>query len=130
LSCGPAGAVMQKILIVDDNILFRKLLRESLHSQFPALNIAEAKDGDEALHMFLTFQPDLIFMDIQLPDQNGLKLTRLIKDLNRDVKIIILTSYDQPEYRDAAFQHKADHYCSKDSFMSLIDTLFLKHPLS
>jgi len=121
---------MQKILIVDDNILFRRLLRETLHSQFPSLILSEAKDAEEAMHMVLTFQPDVIFMDIQLPDGNGLKLTRLIKDLITDVKVIILTSYDQPEYRDAAFQHKADHYCSKDSFMSLIDTLFSKNPMS
>jgi len=114
---------MQKILIVDDNILFRRLLRETLHFQFPSLTISEAKDVEEALQMVLAFHPDLVFMDIQLPDGNGLKLTRLIKDLNTDVKVVILTSYDQPEYRDAAFRHKADHYCSKDSFMSLISTI-------
>ncbi len=115
---------MQKILIVDDNILFRKLLRESLQSQSPSLIISEARDGEEALRMVLTDHPDLIFMDIRLPNGNGLELTRLIKDLNIGIKVVILTSYDQPEYRDAAFRNRADHYASKDSFMSLINGLF------
>ncbi|RPJ11392.1 MAG: response regulator [Deltaproteobacteria bacterium] len=71
----------------------------------------------------LTFHPDLIFLDIRLPDANGLELTRLIKGLNTDVEVVILTSYDQLEYRDAAFQNRADHYASKDSFMSLVGIL-------
>jgi DNA-binding NarL/FixJ family response regulator len=72
----------------------------------------------------LTFHPDLIFMDVRLPDQNGLELTRLIKRLNTGAKVVILTSYDQPEYRAAAFENKADYYASKDSFMSLIEIIF------
>ena len=92
---------MQKILIVDDNGLFRKALRESLHSHLPSLIISEAKNGEEALQTIPTFLPDLIFMDIQLPDRNGLELTRLIKGLYPDIKVVVLTGYDLPEYRDA-----------------------------
>ena len=117
---------MRKVLIVDDNSIFRRLVRENLHSRFPSLVISEAEDGEEALRMVQPSPPDVIFMDIHLPDRNGLELTRLIKDLYPDVEVVILTSYDEPEYRDAAFQYKADHYASKDSFMSLIDVLFSK----
>jgi CheY-like chemotaxis protein len=119
---------MQKVLIVDDNSIFRRLVKERLLSRFPSLAILEAKDGEEALKTVRTSRPDLIFMDIHLPDRNGLELTRLIKDLYANVEVVILTSYDQPEYRNAAFQHKADHYVSKDSFMSLIDILFPTSP--
>lgn len=121
----PEGVTMQKILIVDDSTLFRKTLRESLHSRFPSLIISEAKDGEEALRTIPTFLPDLIFMDIRLPDRNGLQLTRLIKGLFPDIKVVILTNYDLPEYRDAAFQYKADHYAPKDLFMPLLVNLIL-----
>jgi DNA-binding NarL/FixJ family response regulator len=121
--CNPEGVTMQKILIVDDNTLFRKTLTECLHSRFPSLIISEAKDGDEALQTIPTFLPDLIFMDIQLPNGNGLELTRLIKGLYPDIKVVILTSYDLPEYREAAFHYKADHYAPKDLFMPLMDLI-------
>ena len=119
---------MQKILIVDDNGLFRKVLREGLHSQLPSLIISEAKNGEEALQTILTFLPDLIFMDIQLPDRNGLELTQQIKGLYPDVKVVVLTSYDLPEYRDAAFHYKADHCISKNSFMPLLPLILSQGP--
>ncbi len=113
---------MNKILIVDDSILFREVLRQALHSRLPALMISEAVDRKEALGMIPTLLPDLIFMDIRLPDGSGLELTRQIKDLFPDMKIVILTNYDEPEYRKAAL-HYADHYVSKDAFMNLLDVV-------
>ena len=120
---------MEKILIVDDSTLFRKTLRESLHSRFPSLIISEAQDGEEALRTIPTFFPDLIFMDIQLPNGYGLKLTRLIKELYPGIKVVILTSYDLPEYRNAAFHHKADHYAPKDLFMPLMNLILSEGPI-
>ena len=114
---------MHKILIVDDSTLFRKTLQEGLHAQFPSLVILEAKDGEEALRTIPTLLPDLIFMDIQLPNGNGLELTRFIKGLYPTIKVVILTSYDLPEYRDAVFEYKADHYAPKDLFMSLVNLI-------
>ena len=114
---------MQKILIVDDNASFRQALRATMHSQFQSLIISEAKDGEEALQTIPTFLPDLIFMDIRLPDGNGLELTHFIKGLFPDIKVVILTSYDLPEYQEAAFHYKADHCASKDSFMALMNLI-------
>ncbi len=111
---------MQKILIVDDSTLFRETLKESLNRQFPSLLIFEAKNGKDALSALPTMLPDLILMDIHLPHGNGLELTRLIKRLFPEIKIFILTGYDLPEYRDAAFESKADHYAPKDFFMPLL----------
>jgi CheY-like chemotaxis protein len=126
--CNPEGVAMQKILIVDDSTLFRITLKETLLSRFPSLIILEAQDGEEALRTVPTFLPDLIFMDIRLPDQNGLELTQKIKGLFPDIKVVILTSYDLPEYREAAFAYKADHCASKDLLMSLVDLILQEDP--
>lgn len=114
---------MQKVLIVDDSTLFRNSLREILHSRLPSLVISEANDREGALEMTETFLPDLIFMDIHLPDGNGLELTRTIRELHHDVKIVILSNYDIPEYREAAFRYKADQFIAKDTFMSVLGSI-------
>ncbi len=77
------------------------------------------------------FDPDLIFMDIKLPGENGLELTRKIRAFNSKAKIIILTSHDLPEYRDAARVGGADHFLTKSSskandIFALVDHLFSK----
>ena len=64
-------------------------------------------------------------MDIMLPQRNGLELTDLIKRQYPEIIIVILTSYNLPEYRDAALHSKADHYAPKDSFMPLVGLIFL-----
>ena len=65
---------MEKVLIVDDNALFRQVVRESLHSRMPNLIIAEARDRKETMEIIQTSLPDLIFMDIRLPDGSGPKI--------------------------------------------------------
>ena len=104
---------MLKTLIFEDSAFFRQLLKETLHSRFPSMNITEAENGKDALQKVESFRPHLIFMDIKLPGENGLELTKKIKALYSDISIIILTSYDLPEYREAAREYQADHFLSK-----------------
>jgi two-component system response regulator NreC len=104
-----------KILIVDDNGPFRQILKETLRMSFPTVAIDEAADGGEALREVDAFLPNLIFMDIKLPGENGLKLTKKIKATHPNITIFILTSYDIPEYREAAFQYGADRFLAKTS---------------
>ena len=119
---------MYKILIVEDNDHFRQTLRSLLHARFPSMSFEEARDGSEALEKVSAFDPDLIFMDIKLPGQSGLELTKRIRHSNAEVKIIILTSYDLPEYREAARVGGANHFVSKGSskaeeILALVETL-------
>jgi DNA-binding NarL/FixJ family response regulator len=102
-------------LLVEDSAIFRKLLKEILHSGFPSLEISEAGDGEEAMQIINAHPPDLIFMDIKLTGENGLDLTTKIKAKYPSVIVIILTSYDTPEYREAAVQAKANYFLSKGS---------------
>jgi len=126
---------MHKVLVVDDNLLFRTVLKETLNSRFRNIKILEAGDGEKALEEIETSVPDLILMDIQLPGENGLQLTKQIKARYPHIRVAIVTSYDEPEYRDAAYRCKADHYIPKDTFLTVINSVlsdesFLLSPFS
>lgn len=104
---------MVRTLIIEDSIFFRQLLKETLLSRFPSMEVLEAGNGEEALKKIETLPPDLVFMDIKLPGDSGLELTRKIRAQYPNIPIIILTSYDLPEYREAAREYQADHFLSK-----------------
>ncbi len=119
---------MFKTMLVEDNVIFRESLRDSLKLRFPSMEIAEAEDGAEALEKVGFLSPNLIFMDIRLPGENGLELTEKIKKAHPEIMIIILTNYDLPEYREAAARFKADHFFSKDS-MTIEEVVTLVKPM-
>lgn len=102
-----------KVLLVEDDEGFRRNLAALLTSWFPSLAIGEARDSAEAIGRVESFLPHLIFMDIKLPGQNGLELTKRIKRLHPEIEVVILTSYDYPEYRDAAIASGACSFLSK-----------------
>jgi len=104
-----------RILIVEDNYLFRQTILDILATQFPSMILEEAGDGKTALERIEEAVPDLIFMDIKLPGENGLHLTEHIKKKHPEVVVVILTSYDWPEYREAAFKFGANHFIMKGS---------------
>jgi len=121
---------MFKTMLVEDNTIFRESLKDSLRLQFPSMEIAEATNGREALERIDSLSPNLIFMDIRLPGQNGLELTEKIKKLYPEIIVIILTNYDLPEYREAAERFKADHFLSKDSMTHQEVSVIVKSILS
>ncbi|MCX5904374.1 MAG: response regulator transcription factor, partial [Proteobacteria bacterium] len=93
---------MYHVMLVEDNLIFRQSFRDFLKSRFPEIMINETSDSIEALQKVEEQQPDLIFMDINLPGVNGLALGTMIKRICPSLPIIILTSYDLAEYREAA----------------------------
>jgi DNA-binding NarL/FixJ family response regulator len=109
------GLKVFRILIVDDSALFRQTLKEILHARFPSIDIDEATDGEKAKQKIKTSPPDLIFMDINLPGENGLVLTQKIKVRYPNIIITLLTGWDLPEYREASIQSKADYLLFKGS---------------
>ena len=96
-------------MLVEDDDGFRRSLAGLLISSFPSIVLDVAVNGDEAMEKLESFTPQLIFMDIKLPGQNGLEVTRRIKALYPGINVVVLTSYDFPEYRDAA---RASGACS------------------
>lgn len=107
-----------RILIVEDNDMFRRELRSLLHFRFPSMSLDEAIDGEQALEKVITFHPDLIFMDVRLPGENGLQVTKKIRSRNFKGRIIVLTSHDLPEYREVAKASGVDHFLVKGSSTS------------
>jgi DNA-binding NarL/FixJ family response regulator len=102
-------------MLVEDDDGFRRSLASLLTSRFPGILLDEAANGSEAMERVESFLPHLIFMDIKLPDQNGLVITRSVKALHPEIHVIMLTSYDFPEYREAAHASGAYGFLSKGS---------------
>lgn len=113
----PRGGPVEvhRVLLVEDSTIFRTLLKEALQSRFPTMEIFEASDGKEAMRQIAVHPPHLIFMDVKLPGESGLDLTARIKAKYPHLTVIVLTSYDSPEYREAAVKVKADHFLAKGS---------------
>jgi len=120
-----------RIMLVEDDDGFRSSLASLLTSRFPGILLEEAANGSEAMEKVESFLPHLIFMDIKLPDQNGLVITRGVKALHPEIHIIMLTSYDFPEYREAARASGAYGFLSKGSstaeeIQALVEGLWTK----
>jgi CheY-like chemotaxis protein len=112
----PGGKDKLRVLIVEDNGLFRQAFRNALQLSFPGIIVDESTNGAMLLQTIQASYPDLIFMDIRLPGESGLVLTQKIKEAYLDIIVFILSNYDIPEYRDAAFRYGADHFIAKKSF--------------
>jgi DNA-binding NarL/FixJ family response regulator len=106
---------MVKALIVEDNRSFSNALRAALQARFPFLMLEQAAGVQEALGKIDSMQPDLIVSDMRLPDGNGLGLTRAIRAAGIESVIVVLTSHDLPEYREAALGSGANHFMTKGS---------------
>ncbi len=102
-----------RILIVENNRICLESLNDILDENFAGIVIEEAENAREAMEKGDSFRPNLIFMDIGLPDGSGLELTKKIKTKYPDVSVAMLTSYDGPEYREAAFRFGASHFLTK-----------------
>ena len=106
---------MFRTLVVEDSHSFRRVIKFYLQSEFPSMCIIEATEGGEALKEIDSYPPNLIFMDIKLPGESGLELTKKIKARYPDVMVIIFTSYDLERIQEVATQYKADYFMSKSS---------------
>ncbi len=106
---------MIKVLVVDDHAILRDGIRSLLESQEDILVVGEAADGAEAIEQTGKFFPDVVLMDISMPNMNGLEATRLIKERFPQVQVLILTQHDNREYISPALQAGASGYVLKRS---------------
>ena len=80
------------------------------------MDIEEASNGKEGIKKVKTYRPHLIFLEIHLPAETGLDIARQIKTAHPDIIIVILTSYDFPEYQIAAEESGGAHLIPKDDW--------------
>lgn len=103
-----------RVIVVDDSIIYRKGLSGILQ-RLPNLQVvAEAENGRSAIEAVERLRPDVVLMDYSMPVLNGLEATREIKARFPDVKVILLTIYDDQETTVAAIKAGASDFVCKD----------------
>ena len=104
---------MIKVMIVDDQELIRDSLKIVLDQNNDIKVTALASDGQECLELLKKELPEVILMDVRMPELDGVQATRIIKELYPEVRIIILTTFDDEEYVYNALKYGASGYMLK-----------------
>jgi len=103
-----------RLMIVDDHIVVRRGLRSMLAGADDVEIVGEASDAGEAVELVTMVHPDIILLDIRMPGMDGLRLLRLFKDRLPQIKVIILTNYDEEQLLLEAFRVGAYGYLLKN----------------
>ncbi len=104
-----------RILIVDDHVLVRKGLVALLDVKPGVEVIGEASDGDEAVQLARALNPDVILLDLVMPNKDGITALKEIRQENKDVKVLILTSFTEESKMKAAIEAGANGFQVKDT---------------
>lgn len=105
-----------RILIVDDQILFAESLKTVIETRADSIEVVNiASNGKEAVKMAGIYRPELILMDIRMPELNGVQATKIIQEQYPDIKILILTTFDDDEYIHDALNFGATGYLLKNT---------------
>lgn len=103
-----------KILIIEDHELTRFGLKTAFESCEFVDTIYEAESAEKGLEIVSDKEVDLIVMDLGLPGMNGIEATKQVKDLNKDIKIVVLTSHNDEQEVLNSLRAGANAYCSKE----------------
>ncbi|MEW6061287.1 MAG: response regulator transcription factor [Bacteroidota bacterium] len=106
-----------KLMIVDDSLEMRKLIRNVVAQ--PADSVTECSDGSEVLSAFQREHPDVVLMDLQMTNVSGITATRTLKKEFPDARVIIISNFNDQEYRDEAKAAGAVSYFTKDNLIQL-----------
>lgn len=104
-----------KLLVVDDHQLLRIGVRDAIGRNSRFKIVGEAADGEEALELLASLKPDIVITDIDMPRLNGLETIRAIRKLPIEVKIIILTMYNEEDMFNAAMDLGVKAYVLKEN---------------
>ncbi|NCJ05223.1 response regulator [Synechococcales cyanobacterium C] len=106
---------MIQLLLVDDQNLVREGLRSLLDSKLDLEVVGEADNGQRAVDLALELQPDVVLMDVRMPIMDGVAATRILVERAPNVKVLVLTTFDDDAYIAQAMQAGARGYLLKDT---------------
>ncbi len=104
-----------RVLLVDDQVLFVESLRTVLETRAADFEVVGvALSGREAIRLVVEQHPDIILMDVRMPDMDGVEATRIIHEAYPDIHVLMLTTFDDDVYVVEALNHGAAGYMLKD----------------
>lgn len=109
-----------KVLLCDDNDHFRQLLLQFIKTLSGVEVVGEASDGVDVIEKTESLDPDLILMDLSMPNQSGFDAAKTIKERWPKKFVIMLTLYDDNIYRELADEFQADGFIAKSSIKTLL----------
>ena len=104
-----------KVMLTDDHVLMREGIKHLLEFDGSVEVIKEASDGVECLEKLEKVTPDILLLDINMPDMNGIEVLEELKKRNSNIKVLILTVHSEVEYLIRAIDIGANGYILKDS---------------
>lgn len=104
-----------RVILADDHALVRQGIRQFLEEADDITVLAEAADGEEAVQLVEQHQPDVAVLDIQMPGMSGIEATRQIRARFPQVRVLILTAYDEDPYVFALLKAGANGYLLKSA---------------
>lgn len=112
-----------KVLLCDDNDNFRQLLTQYIKAMPGVEVVGEAVDGVDVIDKTATLDPDLVLMDLSMPNQSGLDATKTIKEKWPNKSVIILTLYEDSVYKELADEFNADGFIAKSSIKNQLQAV-------
>lgn len=111
-----------KLMIIDDHAGVRELIRQLLAA--PDDLVHECASGFEAVRLAPYFQPDWVTVDIRMPGPDGFATTRALRAVHPPVRVVVVSAYDEPEFRASATAAGAVAYVTKQNLADLRRVLF------
>lgn len=112
-----------RVLIADDHTLLSESLRIMLERDGDVEVVGVAENGYKALELCKEFKPDIVLMDIKMPDLDGISATRMIKEDSPETRVLVLTSMEDTKWIVESFAAGADGYLLKDTSPERLTTL-------
>jgi len=106
-----------KVMIVDDSSAMRSMIRSIVVSANDT--VSECGDGSEVVEAFERYKPDVVLMDLQMPNMNGIRATKDLKQKFPEANVIIVSNFNDHEFRDEAKNAGANSYFTKDDLIQL-----------
>jgi DNA-binding NarL/FixJ family response regulator len=106
---------MIRVLLVDDQSIVREGLSSLLQTHPDLEIVGEAENGQVAVEQAIALQPDVILMDIRMPIMDGVAAIRMLQQQAPEIKILVLTTFDDDQYVTKAISHGAQGYLLKDT---------------